>query len=403
MLDNQLNLKPPWHTQQIDVPQRSHLYPLKPLLLGTAFTESLTSYITRLAATHQIPTGILLAQELAPKINRYKGPNPDSLSQIFFHIFFNQTGAWNGTGTMALEPLLVLQKLTQQPTLKYLTLIPWSKVVPTRNLLRKYKAWCPLCYSEWSNNGLPLYEPLIWSISTVKICSRHQYPLMNYCPNCGQNVYLLAWNTKNGFCCRCHYWLGTACSMLESKFYHTEEGEWHNFVAQQVGELIAQTPYLIEPPNRESVALAINKCIDVVTQGNAKAFAEQMHLSLTVPRDWRVGNALPQLNKLLRVCYRLSISLIDVYLGRLNLDSSIVLKDLPLSEQYSQTNRPFDLNKVRSFLELHLESFPPQSLKQLAFQIGYDSADLSRHLPDLCRRISARYKLHNKSCLKPRV
>lgn len=403
MLDNQLSLQLPRHSQQINVPQRSHLYPLQPLLLGTPFTESFTSYITRLAATHQIPTGVLLAQELAPKITRYQGRNPNSLSQIFFHIFFNQTGAWNGTGTMALEPLLVLQKLTQQPTLKYLTLMPWSKVLPTRNLLRKYKAWCPLCYSEWSQKGIPLYEPLIWCVSAVKICPIHQYPLMNYCPNCGQNVYLLAWNTKSGFCCRCHYWLGISCSTQESQFDHSQDIEWQNFVAQQVGELIAQAAYLIESPSRESVASAINQCIEVATIGNAKAFAEEMYLSLSVPRDWRVGKALPQLNLLLRVCYRLSISLIDIYLGQLKIARPIVLKELPLSEQYSKTNRSFDADKVREFLELHQESLPPQSLKQLAFKIGYDPADLYRHFPDLCHQISARYKLHNKSSFKPHV
>ncbi|GAB1540693.1 TniQ family protein [Scytonema sp. NUACC21] len=403
MQDNQFNLQSHWYPQQRNIPQRSHLYPLPPLLLGTPLTESFTSYITRLAATHQVPTGVLLAQELAPKISRYQGPNPDSLSQVFFHIFFNQTGAWNGTGTMALEPLLVLQKLTKQPTLKYLTLMPWSKVLPTRNLLRKYKAWCPLCYSEWSQKGMPLYEPLIWCVSAVKICPIHQYPLMNYCPNCGQNVYLLAWNTKSGFCCRCHSWLGTSCSTLESQLYHNQDVEWQNFVAQQVGELIAQAVYLIESPSRESVAPAINQCIEVATLGNAKAFAQEMYLSLTVPRDWRIGKALPQLNLILRVCYRLSISLIDIYLGRLKIEHPIVLKELPLSEQYSKTNRSFDADKVREFLELHQESSPPQSLKQLAFKIGYDPADLYRHFPDLCRQISARYKLHNKSSFKPRV
>ncbi len=372
MLDDKFNLQSRWHSQQIFMPQRSHLYPLQPLLLGTPFAESFTSYITRLAATHQIPTGILLAQELAPFITRYQGPNPNSLSQVFFHIFFNQTGAWNGTGTMALEPILILQKLTRQPTLKYLTLIPWSKVLPTRNLLRKYKAWCPLCYHDWNQLGMPIYEPLIWSISTITICPKHQHPLMNYCPNCGQNIYLIAWNTRSGFCCRCRSWLGTACSTLESQFINQQDVLWQSFVAQQVGELIAQAPYLIEPLNRESVADAINKCIVAVSKGNAKTFASEMYLSLTVPRDWRVGKALPQLNKLLRVCYRLSISLLDIYLGNLEVDSSIALKELPLSEQYSQTNRSFDVDKVREFLELHQESSPPQSLKQLAFKIGYE-------------------------------
>lgn len=128
-----------------------------------------------------------------------------------------------------------------------------------------------------------------------------------------------------------------------------------------------------------------------------------MFLSSTVPRDWRVGNALPQLDKLLRVCYRLSISLIDIYLGKLKIDDLIVLKELPLSEQYFKTNRPFDLQKVREFLESHKKLNPPRPLKELAAKIGYDSKDLYRYLPDLCHEISARYKLYNKTSFKRRV
>ena len=45
----------------------------------------------------------------------------------------------------------------------------------------------------------------------------------------------------------------------------------------------------------------------------------------------------------------------------LTINSPIVLKELPLSEQYSKTNRSFDANKVREFLELHKESTPAQS------------------------------------------
>jgi TniQ len=403
MLFDRFNLQSQEFIQKLNLPQRSHLYPLPPLLLGTPLTESFTSYLTRLAAIHQVPTGVLLAQELAPTISRYEEKNPNRLSNIFFHAFFSQTGAWNGTGTMALEPVLILQKLTQQPNLKYLTFIHWQNVLSTRKLLRKYKAWCPICYSESSEKGIPLYEPLIWCLSSVKICPVHKYPLMNYCPNCGQHVYLLAWNTKNGFCCRCYSWLGTSCSTIESHSLNNQDMGWQNFIAQQVGLLIANAPYLIETPKREFVALAIDKCIEVITKGNSKAFAKEMFLSSTVPGDWRVGNALPQLDKLLRVCYRLSISLIDIYLGKLEIDNPIVLKELPLSEQYFKTNRPFDTEKVRAFLEEHKELNPPQPLKELAFKIGYDSKDLYRYLPDLCHEISTRYKLYKKSTFKRRV
>jgi hypothetical protein len=392
-----------WYSQTIALPQRSRLYPLQPLGLGTPLIESFTSYITRLAAIHQVPTGVLLAQELAPFISRYKGRNPKSLSNIFFHIFFNQTGAWNGTGAMAVEPLDVLQKLTNQPSLRFLTLISWEKVLPTRNLLRKYNAWCPLCYTEWSQAGIPIHEPLLWSISTITIFPKHQQVLIHKCPNCHKNVYPLAWNSRAGFCCQCHYWLGHSCSIEDVNTLVNQDREWQAFAVHEVGKLLAYAPFLIELPQKETVANSIDLCIQKATLGNAKAFASTMYLSSTVPRDWRTGHSLPQLNLLLRVCYRLSISLIDIYLGKVTIDDPIVFKDLPNSQQQRKTNRTFNPTKVREFLEIQKDSEPPLSLREVAARIGYDPSDLYRHFPDLCRQISARYKLYSKFPSRPSV
>ncbi len=128
-----------------------------------------------------------------------------------------------------------------------------------------------------------------------------------------------------------------------------------------------------------------------------------MCLSSTVPRDWRTGHALPQLNLLVRVCYRLSVSLIDVYLNNLTINNPVVLKELPSCQQHSKTNRSFDSMKVRDSLQTTLSSEQPLSLRQVAAELGYDPADLYRHFPDLCRQISARYKLHAKSMFNPHV
>lgn len=68
MLDDKYNPQASWHPQKA-FPKPTHLYPLKPLALGTNGVESFTSYIKRLAAIHQVPTGVLLAQEIAPFIS----------------------------------------------------------------------------------------------------------------------------------------------------------------------------------------------------------------------------------------------------------------------------------------------------------------------------------------------
>lgn len=48
------------------IPPRSRLYSLKPEGLGTPYTESLTSYLTRLAKAHSVFTGTLSIKNSRP-------------------------------------------------------------------------------------------------------------------------------------------------------------------------------------------------------------------------------------------------------------------------------------------------------------------------------------------------
>ncbi|NJL10331.1 MAG: TniQ family protein [Calothrix sp. SM1_7_51] len=216
MVENSYNSYQEYYQNQNKIlPERSYLYPLKPFRVGSNKVESLTSYVTRLAAIHQVPTGVLLAQEVAPFITRCY--NNKRLSSRFFSAFFCQTGAWNGTGIMALSPVSILQKLTQQPSLRFLTLLMWAEVLPRNNLLRPYKAWCPLCYSEADRSGMIIYEPLDWSILTITVCLKHQQVLLSRCPNCGSSINYLSWNSRAGFCSTCHHWLGNSCNIMISQ------------------------------------------------------------------------------------------------------------------------------------------------------------------------------------------
>ena len=52
------------------MPPRSRLYPLVPVGVGTPYTESLTSYITRLADAHCVTTKVLVLRELFPRLNK---------------------------------------------------------------------------------------------------------------------------------------------------------------------------------------------------------------------------------------------------------------------------------------------------------------------------------------------
>lgn len=59
----------------MSLPSRSRLYRLAPIGLGTAYVESLTSYIIRLAEAHSLPVGYTLPHvwirlTTVPTVNR---------------------------------------------------------------------------------------------------------------------------------------------------------------------------------------------------------------------------------------------------------------------------------------------------------------------------------------------
>jgi len=241
-----------------------------------------------------------------------------------------------------------------------------------------------------------LYERSIGCVGIVKDWLTQQ-PLLHLCPHCGETIYHLSWNSKLGFCCRCHNWLGISCRLYPSQLITDSDWQWQFFVGQQIGDILANAPYLMQIPQKQKLANAIDLCIVSYFQGKAKIFADLMFLSPTVPSDWRSGRALPVLNLLLRVCYRLSISLLDFLTGNVTISPQFVLKELPLCQQYYKTNRPFDLIQIKELLETALSEFPPKSLRQVASAIKYDRTDLYRYLPDLCHQINLRYKLYKKS------
>src|SRR5436309_1509742 len=54
-----------WNLARPPVPRRSLLFPLEPIGIGTPFVESLTSYISRLAAVHAVIVSDLVGYLLA--------------------------------------------------------------------------------------------------------------------------------------------------------------------------------------------------------------------------------------------------------------------------------------------------------------------------------------------------
>ena len=408
MLGDKLTTYDSWDLQKPSIPQRSRLYQLEPVGIGTLYTESLTGYVARLSEAHSVLPGVLITREIASLVNKIFIKDATSRS---LRALFDRATALNGVGDMATDLVQALQRLTLREDLRFLTLLFWAEMIPTRNLFRFSKAWCVACYEDWRLREQIIYEPLLWTISSVKVCPIHQRHLCSCCPHCDQQLPLLSWRTRAGYCSNCGEWLGTnldvelSTELLNTHVLSKAELQWQTWVVEVIGELISSTPSFKLPPPKENIAKSLDLIIEIVTEGNLAAFARLLEIPKNTLWMWQQRKALPQLDILLRICYRLEISLLDfLYSEKLEAKCFSVALQKKKSLSSSHTPRalakPFDPNQIRDALLIFLanDQEPPLTMKEVAKRLGHDRRTIFRHFPDLCHAVSAKYLSYGKVC-----
>lgn len=309
--------KPPdlcetWDLTLPTYPAHSRLYALAPLGVGTPHVESLPSYLARLAEAHSVSPRTLVKQELLPLLRRDYLSNPFGNSLGAFWI--EAARALNGTGALAKDWAQSLEHLTLRTDLRFLTLLPWTAVLTQQRLLRLTRAWCPDCFMEWQAAGQPIYEPLLWNVKIVSVCSRHQRTLLERCPypDCQATLPVLASYFRPGYCSKCSRWLGvmTGSSNISQT---SDPWHWQVWVAEMVGELLSHNMKLMTIPHLKNIPNLVTTAREQVAEGNMRNLELQLQLSRRTLNAWRSGKQIPQLESLLRLCYCCGISLYNMF------------------------------------------------------------------------------------------
>jgi hypothetical protein len=251
MFTNNNKIYESWDITPVELPTRSRLYSLEPIGLGTVYTESLSSYILRLANEHCLTPRTLIMGEMAPLV--LSDETQSTLIKKNVSTLLSRGDAkptLNGMREMTQTLVSLLEQLTLRQDLKFLTLLTWTGVLSQRKLLRQYRAWCPQCYQQWQEQGYPIYEPLLWSFREIKICPHHQVALVEKCPHCDARLPAIANFSQLGFCCRCRKWMGS--NEFETQF-KGNEGERSCYLSHQIGELISITPELTDTISKEDL------------------------------------------------------------------------------------------------------------------------------------------------------
>jgi transcriptional regulator with XRE-family HTH domain len=399
-----LTIYKPLNLQKPAIPQRSELYSLEPIGVGTPYIESLTSYITRLAEAHCVPTGRLISAVI---ISRYQ---EEDLSNSKQKNTYNLIGspqhhrALNGIGIIANRLIDTLESLTLRSDLRFLTMVTWSEVISDRSLFRPSRAWCPICYEEWRETEKLIYEPLIWGLELVKVCPIHYQFLQTLCPHCGKKLLSLEWHSRPGYCSKCGQWLGYSSNTKFSDKNNVGEQEldWLLWAANNVGDLLAASSDLKLVPLKNTIAASLRNYADYFAQGNIAEFARYLELPRNSLWLWCQGTNQPSLNTLVRICYYLQVSLLN-FLTQQELFSEqpqkTTLFPTKLLLKPRATIKPFEFNRVKYYLENILLSneFPPPSMEEVARRLGCDRRTIYNHFQDLCNSISDKYVSYRKA------
>jgi TniQ len=390
-----------WEQGVVDLPARSRLYSLAPVGIGTAQAECLTSYLMRLAEAHCLAPGTLYKHLIYPLV-RAEAAHPDRQLRPGSQAVLGAIRAahcWNGADRSASNLVRVLERLTCVQELHLLTWLPWAAILSRYLNLRRQRAWCPNCLSEWRGNGQVIYEPLLWTLPVVRICPIHDRTLAEVCPSCRQTLKTLSSNVRPGHCSRCRRWLGDNGEDQPSSECLQESGQLREqrWIVESIGELVARAPGLSNSLSLKSINENVEAVISRLIKGNGPAVPDLIEVRKKIVSFWRGGRSIPRLGFILKLCYRLDLSMADFMTAMINrLSCGILVDETQPQNPKAPTKREavaaWETN-VRQTLEAALLEEPPPPLLEIAGRLGYASTwPLNRKYGDLSRGIAARYR-----------
>jgi hypothetical protein len=384
------------------MPPRSRLYSLEPIGIGTPQTESLTSYISRLAAAHSVRVRDLVISELLAHM-RQPYLADSSHAELFSAFWRSETRALNSTRSLARRMVHALEEKTGRRDLRFLTLLTWNEVLPVYQLQKTTRAWCPGCFQDWRDRGQAIYDPLLWTLVPVTVCARHKRPLRTSCPfpECRRpSPWLgLGYRSRPGHCAHCGGWLGSSGperGTPQEKLVIDDAVRRHAWIFDALGELIAATPSLPRRPQREDVLRGLEAAFRLAVSRKIT-----VHGGAALMR-W-LGGTPPSLSSLLVVCSQMGISPLQLVRGEIDEnDTDAAAPKVP--DDIRREHPPIhdtrlDPVVIRHALEAVLASDqpPPPSMRLVADRLGQTPANLHHYFPELCRAIASRHRSYEEA------
>jgi transcriptional regulator with XRE-family HTH domain len=351
--------------------------------------ECLTSYINRLAWLYRISSRILVAKEIIPRLSRsyYFQSSPWPISAFCHQEAMNV----NGFGETSVDWSNTIEALTQQPDLQKLTLGEWACGMSSRPLLRVTPAWCPVCYAEWQEKKLPIYQPLLWMLRIVTLCTQHKRKLEEQCEKCQKRQSVFPSKTQPGQCTQCGVWLGASVESAEEPEIHEEELLWQDWAVKTIEELRTVSG-ASDAISWERISINLAACLEV--KGEAARFSRLMGVSSQRISQWQHFETTPSFQKVLEICYAMGISPLQLMDDPTGMRNALQVVSDPRRRQPTHHRRQVvNHEEIGEYLQAVLDGRRACcSIPQIASDLGVGKNTLRVIFPLECSLVAKLYK-----------
>ena len=371
-----------------NTPPRSELVSLNPIGIGSAMCEALISYLTRLAGAHVVRPNVLVKDVILPLTNiRVKTATHN------FNFRYSRT--INSYTSYASTISTVLEKLTLQQNLQFLTFLPWGNLLDPKGsrLLRDHVAVCRTCLEELRSSETGVYYPLLWYLRPVSICSKHQTRLFEVCPDCGHPQNFVSHHAMLGYCTHCGAWLGASEHTMQVSSASPPITNRERFMSAALEQMVASNSTAHQIASHEGFIDRISKYSKALTDGNMKAFEIRLGFHKNVVVCWRDKCSRPRIDMFLEICFRLGQLPIQFLTAEIPNDLEGRIGEFKKGK--SSRRKKLTQEKHAEVLRLLTAVIEgPDAPTQLAVaeKLQVKRRFLNHHFPDLVRAISDKHK-----------
>ena len=344
-------------------PDRSQLFSVAPIGVGTPGCESLESYVCRLARRHLVARQAV--QQLVNSsgepvyVNSADTPRLDSPTESA-RIFGERLAA-----------------LTMVPTVTRLGLGRFSGLISPMHTLRVRRAWCGDCFCDAREAGTPAHLPMAWSLFEYQRCLIHEQVLEVQCPSCNRHCEPSnSWSREIDHCPWCNRDLARRRVGRASSFKHLErrrEVAPDMFTSKVLGQFVADASSM-DDLSLGDVQWAVKKGVDKGLVAHAADLANKASIARSTMSAASRQKCSLTLASVMRIAAMAEVPLAAVFSGRIRdqVDAGSIASPTSVPLPQMRRNKRRDWEQIRKIVITTVASGEAISMQGFAKKFGFE-------------------------------